>query len=257
VNIVTIVGLGNVGSHLAIAFRQNLFTVYVWGRNHFEASEFAKNNDCICIDSLSNIPYNSDLIILSVADTAIGELTELIPDTSSVVVHTAGSVNIDAFGKTCRNYGVLYPLQSFRKERKLEYHSIPVFIEGSSQEVLDFIADFCNKVFPIQTKMNSEARMQLHLAAVFASNFVNAIYNMSYDIAQKHNIDFTYLLPLIIETATRLNYGSPQQFQTGPALRSDNSVVNKHVEMLKEDKMVQIIYKELTNYIKTKHNKHE
>ena len=62
---------------------------------------------------------------------------------------------------------------------------------------------------------------------------------------------------LIIETATRLNYGSPQQFQTGPALRSDNSVVNKHVEMLKEDKMVQIIYKELTNYIKTKHNKHE
>jgi len=34
-------------------------------------------------------------------------------------------------------------------------------------------------------------------------------------------INFNLLLPLISETANRLQYGSPGQMQTGPAIRND------------------------------------
>jgi len=252
VNTVTIIGLGNLGSHLAIAFRKKLNTVYVWSRDHSKAHTLAQEHDCICFESILDVPEDSKLIILSVADDAIEETAKLISFCSSLIVHTAGSVNMSVLDGICSQYGVLYPLQSFRKERLLEYHTIPVFIEGSSSETTQVISDVCKDVFPLQTEMNSDKRMHLHLSAVFASNFVNALYQISYDITKKHQINFAHVIPLIIETAVRLHDNKPEQLQTGPALRNDNTVVNKHIEMLKDDRIIQTIYKEITNYIKTK-----
>ena len=45
------------------------------------------------------------------------------------------------------------------------------------------------------------------------------------------------LLPLIDETAAKVHVMSPAQAQTGPAMRYDENVINKHMAMLKDPDM--------------------
>ena len=85
-------------------------------------------------------------------------------------------------------------------------------------------------------------------AAVFVNNFTNNLYKIGNDICKENNIPFEILLPLIKETAEKINQLSPKDAQTGPAKRNDVETINSHLAFLSDENQKNI-YKILTQSI--------
>ena len=193
--------------------------------------------------------------VIAVSDDAVGSVAEQLPATEGLVVHTAGSVSMDIFAGKVQNYGVMYPLQTFSKDRPVDFREIPFFLEADSSENLQLLMQIAksasNKVFAA----NSLERMRLHLAAVFGCNFVNCMYDIASQIAGQSGFDSGILAPVLMETAQKaIASGNPQLVQTGPARRNDANVMQKHAELLADRPDWQNIYEQLSRYIGRKNS---
>ena len=98
-------------------------------------------------------------------------------------------------------------------------------------------------------RANSKRRAQLHIAAVFACNFTNAMYNAAQHLLAEEGIPFEVLLPLIDETAAKVHTLAPHESQTGPAVRGDKAVMQSHMKALSNDKELSEMYELISNYI--------
>ena len=133
-----------------------------------------------------------------------------------------------------KRYGVLYAMQTFSKGIKLDWTQVPVFVEGNSPEVLVTVMALALDLSPNVKQLSSEGRKRLHVAAVFTCNFTNRMYAISEELLAEEGIPFSVMLPLVRETAHKVENMSPASAQTGPAVRGDRKVVNEHLELLKE-----------------------
>jgi predicted short-subunit dehydrogenase-like oxidoreductase (DUF2520 family) len=98
-------------------------------------------------------------------------------------------------------------------------------------------------------QLDSEGRKQLHLAAVFACNFVNHCYALSAEVLEAKGLPFSVMLPLVDETARKVHELAPRNAQTGPAVRGDQNVMQMQAAMLAGQPDVQHIYEVLSNDI--------
>jgi predicted short-subunit dehydrogenase-like oxidoreductase (DUF2520 family) len=96
--------------------------------------------------------------------------------------------------------------------------------------------------------VSSKDRLAVHVAAVFACNFTNHLFNVSDKILQQHGFDFELLRPLIAETINKSLDIGPENAQTGPAARGDLETLNLHMEYLNGDEY-QKLYKLITDLI--------
>ena len=144
-------------------------------------------------------------------------------------------------------YGVLYPMQTVNKNSPVSLRNITTFIEVCSDTVAAQIEKVAAMVSDKVVYATSKQRCSLHVAAVFACNFPNAVYNMAYELMQRNGLPFDAMLPLIDEAARKVHRMSPLEAQTGPARRGDENVMNAHKSML--DSELADIYETLSNYI--------
>ena len=193
----------------------------------------------------------ADIYIISVSDRAVREvaLSLRTPD-DAVVVHTAGSVGIEALECREGRRGIIYPLQSFSSGRRIKLDTVPLFIEAEGEEAQQRIEELSAKLSTRVEYATSERRRVIHLAGVFVNNFVNHLYASGADIVSGVELDFDVLKPLIEETARKaLESNNPRAVQTGPASRGDRAVCDRHLEMLADDELKQQIYKYITESI--------
>jgi len=246
---VVIIGSGNVASVLGRLCKQRGHeVVQVVSRHAAHAKLLADELGCSYADYNEKLNDSAGLYILTVADTALQELNRNISLGSKLILHTAGSVTKDVLKDISLNYGVLYPLQSLRKE--MEYQTdIPFLIDGNSAETLTLVEDFARTLSPNVTKTTDEERLKLHVAAVVVSNFTNHLYAIAEDFCKKENIDFALLAPLIKETAERVVRFSPAAVQTGPAVRNDIITIDKHLRILANHPQLKYMYIKLTDSI--------
>ena len=66
------------------------------------------------------------------------------------------------------------------------------------------------------------------------------MYSISQDILEKEGIPFETVLPLIDETAAKVHSLSSKDAQTGPAIRYDKNVINKHIELIEDTDLKEI-----------------
>ena len=249
------IGAGNLSAHLSKALQNAGFDIaQVYNRSETSAKELAGLLYAPYTTDMGSIIDDASLYIISVSDDAIEPLAERLTVTDRLVVHTAGSVPMDVFAGKLKNYGVLYPLQTFSKLRPVNFSDVPVFIEANTQDNLQKLRMIAQKISHRVYDASSEERMQLHLAAVFGCNFVNSLYHLSSQIAEQAGFDFSVLSPLIIETAQKaIASGNPKEVQTGPAARNDLNVIRKHLELLASRPIWKEIYALLSGNIgKTK-----
>ena len=189
----------------------------------------------------------ADIYIIAVSDDAIAAVSSKLPFENQLVVHTSGTVPLNYLDSKNRK-GVFYPLQTFSKNKEIDFKTIPICLEAetpSDYEILEKIACLIsNNIY----KINSEQRKALHVAAVFVCNFTNHLYKLGNDICDKNQISFEILKPLIQETANKIQFLSPTEAQTGPAKREDIETINKHLNFLL-DQNQKDIYKTLTKSI--------
>lgn len=224
---IAIIGNGNVGTHLANAFTKT---------NKVKVTTINSRNSI-------TIP-KVDLVIIAVSDTAITEISTKIEN--SFVVHTSGSVPIEGL-KNKHRKGVFYPLQTFSKEKEVDFSEIPFCIEAENREDIQLLERVAKLLSKNIYKIDYKQRKWLHIAAVFVCNFTNHLYKIGADICDENNLPFAILAPLIKETATKIETLSPEAAQTGPAARKDEKTIENHLHLLNEQQ--QKIYTILTESI--------
>jgi predicted short-subunit dehydrogenase-like oxidoreductase (DUF2520 family) len=246
---IILIGSGNLATHLAVALKASGYEIaQIFSRTLENAESLAEKTDATYTDEIEQINGNADLYIFSVKDDVLPEILEKMPKTTGIWAHTAGSVSTNIFSPYTDNYGAIYPLQTFSKNRPLNFTDIPVFIEGSNSETAHFLETVAKSISKNVQILSSEKRQYLHLAAVFASNFTNHLYTLSAEILEKEGISFDVLKPLITETAKKAVEIPPKVAQTGPAVRFDETVMNKHLDLLRDENMKNI-YKILSESI--------
>lgn len=240
---VTFIGAGNVATHLARALQAAGVTAeQVYSRTAASASALAQTLGCGWTTEISEVRPGADLYIFSVKDNALEELVGELPPNDGLWIHTAGSMPMELFAGHARHYGVLYPLQTFSKERPLSFRQIPLFIEGATAEDTARLTALARRLSDHVEVLSSERRRYLHLAAVFACNFTNHCYALAGKILAGQAIPFDVLLPLIDETAAKVHDLTPAQAQTGPAIRYDENVIHKQLALI-DDPQLRELYR--------------
>lgn len=244
---VVIIGAGNVAFHLTRALLQNTVNVrQVFNRTLSKAQELGEANNIKYTDKISELE-KADLYIIAASDSAIEELSHYIPYSDSLVVHTSGSLSTKILKGNYRK-GVLYPLQTFTKNKPLRYEEIPFFVEAESQEDEEALFKLADRISNEVHRINSDQRLKIHMAAIWVSNFSNHMYSIGESICKESNLPFDVLRPLIKETANKVMTMSPIDAQTGPARRKDDLILQKHLHIL-TDSSKQQLYKMISESI--------
>ena len=240
---IVMIGSGNVATHLSIALSQNnKKIVQIISKTEQNAKILADKVGCAYTAKIEDTVKDADIYIMAVSDNSIGIIAESFPHKEALIVHTAGSVSMDVLSPAGSNYGVFYPLQTFTKDLKLDYSSIPFCIEASKHDIKEKLKTLASDISSSVYEINLRERQILHIAAVFACNFTNHLYSIAADILQSKELPFDILRPLIEETARKAVMMHPDKAQTGPAARNDSFTINKHLEELNQFSDYQKIY---------------
>lgn len=251
---VVLLGAGRVATHLAPALVQaGVRLVQVWSRTVTSARSIAEPLHIPYTDSLEAVVADADIYIACVADGALPVVAAKVVAMAGkrpLYLHTAGSIGMELWHQCgAERYGILYPLQTFSKEREVDMQRVSLFVEASDEEVLESLEALAHALSDKVFRADSHRRARLHIAAVFACNFVNAMYGAAHRLLDEEGIPFEVLLPLIDETAAKVHTLAPREAQTGPAARGDKEVMQGHIEALAHDDELREIYALISNYI--------
>ena len=249
---IVLLGTGNVAQHLFEGFRKldpiNLLQVY--GRTANSLAYF--QGQCDTTTKIERIK-DADIYILAVSDDAIPKVAQEIQHKKGMVVHTSGSVAMEAIPSARR--GVIYPLQSFTKGKSLNLKKVPLCLEAGKASDRPLLEDLAQQLSKKVVWISSEQRKKLHLSAVIVNNFTNHCYQLAQDICEKEDLPFDLLYPLIRETAEKIEHLSPEAAQTGPARRNDVHTMQEHLALLKRPihkKIYQLFSESIKSYYEEK-----
>ena len=220
---------------------------------NLEHALLSAGHDVVSVNSrtLESLPTEADVFVIAVKDDALTDVirTAVKGRESHLFVHTAGSMPMDLFKGMTKHYGVFYPMQTFSKERLVDFNAISLFLESNDNVSMERLKLLATTLTPHVYELDSEGRRHLHLAAVFACNFVNHCYALSAEVLAAKGLPFSVMLPLVDETARKVHELIPREAQTGPAVRGDQNVMQMQASMLAESPAVQHIYEVLSNDI--------
>ncbi|HKK81169.1 MAG TPA: DUF2520 domain-containing protein [Prolixibacteraceae bacterium] len=247
---VAIIGAGNLATRVSLELQNNGVDIaQVYSRTVTSALTLARMLGCSYVTKPEKITPEADIYIISVSDMAMAGLLENVNFNNKLVAHTAGSIPMDTLKKFSENHGVFYPLQTFSKYRDVNFSKIPFCIEGNTEENEQTLVELASLISKDVRRISSEQRKQLHLAAVFACNFVNHMYAIAGELAHDKDIPFDILRPLINETASKIKNMTPRAAQTGPALRMDKNITQEHITMLGKKSRMGKLYQQLSESI--------
>ena len=256
---IILIGAGNVAHHLAPALlKAGLNLCQIYSRSIESARELGRKTGITYSADLFGIYPDGDIYIFCVSDDVLPSIIKTIRvSNNALLLHTSGSQPMDVFKSYSQYYGVIYPIQTFSKKRELDFREIPLCVEGNTSSVKERIKKFAEKLSDKIYEIDSVQRKELHLAAVFACNFPNYLYQVAGKLLEDKGLSFAMLRPLIFETAHKVMLLNPEEAQTGPAKRGDESIMNMHKNMLKNDKDLLKIYTILSEGIKGTQDKEE
>jgi predicted short-subunit dehydrogenase-like oxidoreductase (DUF2520 family) len=246
---IVFIGAGNLATCVSMEMQRVGLTIgQIYSRTRDHAESLARKLNCLWTSNLNEIVTDADLYIFSLKDTVLQEVIPQMKPNGGLWVHTAGSVPMHVFEGYAKRYGVFYPLQTFTKKRKVKLDNTPIFLEVNNPDDMKMLKKVAIALSGNAQEMDSLKRGRIHLAAVFACNFTNHMYLLAGKILEEQGISYEVLLPLITETADKINDLSPSEAQTGPATRFDKTIMEKQLAMLKEP-AIQTIYKLLSQNI--------
>jgi predicted short-subunit dehydrogenase-like oxidoreductase (DUF2520 family) len=246
---IVFIGAGNLATCVSMEMQRVGITIgQIFSRTRDHAESLARKLNCPWTTTLGEIITDADLYIFSVNDTALPEVIPHVKPNGGLWVHTAGSVPMQVFEGHAKRYGVFYPLQTFTKKRNVLLDGTPILLEVNNPDDMKMLKKIAIALSGNAQEIDSKKRERIHLAAVFASNFVNHMYVLAGKILEEQGLPYQLLLPLITETAAKTGDLSPSEAQTGPASRLDKITMDKHLTLLPEP-AIQTIYRLLSQSI--------
>jgi len=247
---ITIIGSGNVATHLAAAFKNaGHKIVQVYSRDMQNAALLAYHVGAEAIDNLDQIDHLTDLFVISVKDDTISSIAQTLARYQKLIVHTSGATDLQTLSVYTNNAGVFYPLQTLSKNKEVDFFTVPLCIEGFDETITKQLTELAQTISNNVYRVNSAQRKILHLAAVFACNFPNYLYGIAQQLLAEHDMGFEMLRPLILETAQKVQTHLPADVQTGPAVRNDENTMAAHLQMLNNEQDLKAVYSLLSQGI--------
>ena len=284
---IVLIGAGNLATHLGKALHAaGHDMLQVFSRTMQSAETLASLLDAEPLTDIAQVRDDADVYIFSVKDSALPQLVAqlcrheadgldedgaenalreggagdaLREDRAGdalrnakherVFLHTAGSMPMSVFKGMAQHYGVLYPMQTFSKQREVDFSIIPCFVEANDEFAQKQIESLAREISGRVYQLSSEDRKYLHLSAVFACNFANHCYAISQELLEEHGIPFDVMLPLINETAAKVHEMKPKDAQTGPAVRYDENVIDKQSKLLENHPHFKKVYDSMSKSI--------
>ena len=247
---VVILGAGNVGIHLAKALHSSGYDILqVYSRSEASASFLAAELSSGWTIRTEDIHPGADIYFVTVKDDALHPVLKSAPLGNKFLVHCSGSLSLQDLMEYNRECGVFYPLQTFSRNRPVDFREVPLFLEYSSEQAGSMLKQVAERLSGRVYLADSHQRMKLHISAVFACNFVNHLYSIAASLLDEISLDFEVLHPLIRETMLKAEVMHPREAQTGPAVRNDKRIAGKHMEALAGVPDLQELYRLMTENI--------
>lgn len=261
---ISFIGAGNVAWHLALAFDNHHHQICeVFSRDIEKARKLSfMFYNATPTNELDFSESEAEIFILSVSDDAIADVcTQIVLPENAILAHTSGSKSLEEVHNLMLIHhdlpvrcAVFYPLMTFSKNQKLDLKEVPFCIESYDEEVDEKLVSIAQELSKTVYLVSSEERKVLHVAAVFACNFTNHLLAISKEIVENETLEFDLLKPLIRETLRKaLSANHPAEVQTGPAIRGDQSIINRHLDYLKDNEKLLEIYEVMTDSIQHWH----
>lgn len=245
------VGAGRLAWHLVQALSgAGHEVVQVYSRTEESAAALAAKVGAQPVCRMDDVG-DADVYVVAVKDAVLADVVRQLCKgrAARVFLHTAGSMPMQVFDGLAAHYGVFYPMQTFSKERALDFSRIPIFLEGSDPVALGVARTLAESVSRQVVELSGEGRRRLHLAAVFACNFANHCYELASEVLQEQGLPFSVMQALVDETAAKVSELSPRQAQTGPAVRYDQNVMEAQLSLLADHPLAQQIYRLMSKSI--------
>jgi len=235
---IILIGSGNVGFHLGKKLTSvGIKIEQVFSRKKSKAKRLAKVCNSTFTNSFSEVSKNGDLYILAVPDSAIEKVADNLSKNISpqkLVVHTSGATPSTILKPYFKQYGIFYPLQTFSINREVDFEKIPICVDANLKKNRLLLENLAKRIANNIYQINDKQRAILHVAAVFVNNFSNNLFTIGEQITKEENLPFEILKPLIQESVEKIKNHSPLDMQTGPAIRGDETTIEKHLEYLKK-----------------------
>lgn len=253
---VILIGTGRLASILGSALQRAGYPiVQVLGRDHERTAKLALHLHSKPIFRVEDLQSDATFYLLAVSDDAIPQLAQSMGHIRGICAHVSGTVGMRVFEGVLESYGVFYPLQTFSEGREISLKEVPFLIEGNNENscknLMAFASSISDKVYPC----SSEERKAIHLSAVFASNFVNALLGIGQDMISKTTLPADILHPLVIETVSKALETGAVKAQTGPAIRGDFKTIHEHISMLREHPELASLYLQISDLIVNRNKK--
>ncbi len=250
-----LVGAGNLAVHLAAELRKKNYNILqVYSRKMKTANNLAVKLGANPTDNINELTQNADMYIISVVDAAIKNVLEQLRLAKQMVIHTSGTTGIHVFEDKFENFGVFYPLQTFSKEKAVDFGEIPIFVEANTKTNENILFEFAKTISPKVFLVDSETRKQIHIAAVFACNFTNHMFAIANRLLDNRLLSMEILAPLLKETLRKALESNPEEVQTGPAVRNDKNTIESHLDLLSFEPKIQQLYKLISENIQAFRN---
>jgi predicted short-subunit dehydrogenase-like oxidoreductase (DUF2520 family) len=231
---IVMIGAGNVSTHISRHFHSAGHRIScIFSRTEASARRLAGELGVPGTSRPESVPSDADFYIIAVPDRVVVETGKQFSPAKGIWLHTAGSLSLDILKNIFEQYGVLYPLQTLSRSRRVEPSQVPCLVEGSSPRVTASLMKLASSVYKRVEEATSEQRLVIHAAAVFANNFSNHMVHIAKQLISDQKIDPGLLDPLLQETFEKIKEMGTQQGRTGPAERGDQETIKKHIELLK------------------------
>ncbi len=252
---VSFIGSGKVANQLAQGFYENgVEVVQIYGRNLKKAHFIAESVNAEAISHYDALSTEADVYIIAVKDDAISEVQASLPEeiaTQKIVVHTSGFNSIDKLDSIAHP-GIFYPLNTFAEGVTVELIETPFFIDAELDADLEVLYELAHTLSEKVEQADDDKRAQIHIAAVIVSNFSLALVAMGEELMEEVHLSMQGLKPLMERTyENALRYKAAEAI-TGPAVRGDIAVVQRHLRKLKNHPDIEKIYALMSQYITDK-----
>lgn len=240
---ITLIGSGNVATWIAQRLQGNpRFPItQVFSRHLEHAQTLADLLNAEAIEDIRKLNPDNQIFIFALADKAYDEILPLLPFKLPLAFTTSGTVSCQCLKDYAEQYGVIYPLQTFTKTQDMRALEVPLCLESDfAGEHKTLMWELARELSPTCYEVSEAQRAKMHVAAVFACNFSNAMYQIAYKLLKENGLPFEILLPVLHQTVEKVAQMTPAEAQTGPAVRGDVNVMRAQISTLSDDRLKEL-----------------
>lgn len=249
------IGSGNMATFLTLGWQKKGHTIVQIISNTLQhAQELAAQVDCQASNRLTDLVDDADVYVLAMNDNAVKAFGETKKLQNKIVLHTAGSISLQELAHVSEQVGCLWCLYSIQKHNLPTRTNIPVFINATTDTALSVAQTLAQNISSEVYTISDTEKLALHVSAVLVNNYTNHLLAIAEKIIVEHGLTVKYVLPIVEQTVEKMHQHSAADNQTGPALRNDTAILEKHIQFLQPHPEWQSLYQAMATSIQKMHH---